>query len=73
MKATRANPEGLTPRQLEVLESMALGLSNGEIADKLFLSKRTVENHVSAVLMKLGVDTRSKAVAVAVQRSIIEM
>ena len=62
---TRANPAGLTPRQLEVLELLASGLSNTEIADRLFLSKKTVEHHVSAVFSKLGVENRAKAMAVA--------
>ncbi len=62
---TRANPAGLTPRQLEVLELLGSGLSNTEIADRLFLSKKTVEHHVSAIFSKLGVENRAKAMAVA--------
>jgi DNA-binding NarL/FixJ family response regulator len=61
-KATRDNPAGLTSRQLEVLQLLADGLTNGEIADRLFVSKKTVEHHVSAVYMKLGVTSRSRAV-----------
>jgi DNA-binding CsgD family transcriptional regulator len=60
--ATRANPAGLTDRQLEVLGLMTTGMSNGEIADRLFVSKKTVEHHVSAIFSKLGVTTRAKAV-----------
>lgn len=71
--ATRANPANLTPRQLEVLQLMALGQSNGEIAEQLFVSKKTVEHHVSAVFAKLGVDSRSKAVALAIKDSIVEI
>jgi DNA-binding CsgD family transcriptional regulator len=61
-RTTRDNPAGLTSRQLEVLQLLADGLTNGEIADRLFVSKKTVEHHVSAVYMKLGVTSRSRAV-----------
>jgi DNA-binding CsgD family transcriptional regulator len=63
--ATQANPAGLTPRELEVLGLVAEGLPNGEIADRLVLSKRTVDHHVSAILRKLGARTRGEAVAAA--------
>ncbi|MGB7861452.1 MAG: LuxR C-terminal-related transcriptional regulator, partial [Acidimicrobiia bacterium] len=62
-KSTRENPEGLTNRQMEVLDLMRDGLSNAEIAHELFISKKTVEHHVSAIFTKLGVDTRTKAIA----------
>ncbi len=58
---TRSNPAGLTGRQLDVLELVAEGLTNAEIADRLVLSPRTVDHHVSAVLQKLGVGTRQEA------------
>lgn len=57
--ATRANPMGLTARELEILRFVAAGLPNHEIAARLFLSTRTVDHHVSAVLGKLGVERRS--------------
>jgi DNA-binding CsgD family transcriptional regulator/tetratricopeptide (TPR) repeat protein len=60
---TTANPFHLTARQMEVLTLIGDGLSNGEIADRLFISKKTVEHHVSAVLAKLGISTRAKAIA----------
>ncbi len=60
--ATRANPSGLTARQVDVLELVAQGLSNSDIANHLFLSVRTVEHHVAAILMKLQVTSRSEAV-----------
>lgn len=58
---TRQNPSGLTDRQLAVLELVAEGLSNAEIAERLVLSRRTVDSHVSAVLAKLDVPTRRRA------------
>lgn len=60
---TRANPGGLTARQFEILGLITRGLSNGEIAEELYLSKKTVEHHVSAIYSKLGVDSRAKAIA----------
>jgi DNA-binding CsgD family transcriptional regulator/tetratricopeptide (TPR) repeat protein len=59
--ATRANPAGLTPRQLEVLALVAEGLTNAEIAQRLVVSQRTAEHHVAAVLAKLGATTRREA------------
>jgi DNA-binding CsgD family transcriptional regulator/tetratricopeptide (TPR) repeat protein len=58
---TRANPAGLTARQLEVLSLLAEGLTNAEIADRLVVSPRTAEHHVAAVLRKLGATTRQEA------------
>jgi len=60
---TRRHAAGLTARQAEVLRLLDEGLSNIEIADRLFLSPRTVENHVSAVLTKLDSSTRDEAVS----------
>lgn len=60
-EATLANPAGLTARQLEVLELLAEGLTNSEIAERLFVSSRTAEHHVEAVLAKLGVTSRREA------------
>ncbi|HSK35474.1 MAG TPA: AAA family ATPase [Actinomycetota bacterium] len=58
---TRANPAGLTDRQLEVLELLAEGLTNAEIADRLVVSVRTVDHHVAAILAKLNVGSRREA------------
>jgi DNA-binding CsgD family transcriptional regulator len=57
---TRANPAGLTDRQVEILRLLADGRTNAEIAAKLVLSVRTVDHHVSAVLQKLGITSRRK-------------
>jgi DNA-binding CsgD family transcriptional regulator len=64
---TKQNPAGLTSRQVEVLGLLAAGLTNAEIADRLVVSARTVDHHVSAILSKLGASTRREAAAVAVE------
>jgi DNA-binding CsgD family transcriptional regulator len=69
--ATRSNPLQLTRRELEVLGLLAEGLTNRQIARRLYLSERTVAHHVSAVLQKLDQPNRSAAVAVAVRRGIL--
>lgn len=58
---TRANPAGLTTRELEVLRLIAQGLRNSEIADQLVVSAKTIDHHVSSVLTKLGVSNRGAA------------
>jgi DNA-binding NarL/FixJ family response regulator len=63
--STRANPAGLTDRQLDVLVLLAEGLTNAEIAARLMLSVRTVDHHVAGVLDKLGVRSRRAAAAMA--------
>jgi DNA-binding CsgD family transcriptional regulator/tetratricopeptide (TPR) repeat protein len=69
--ATAADPDGLTERQLEVLALLADGLSNAQIADRLTLSAKTVDHHVSAVLGKLGVRSRGLAAAAARRRGLL--
>jgi DNA-binding CsgD family transcriptional regulator len=64
-RATRENAFGLTPRQMDVLGHLAKGLTNAEIADLLFVSTRTVDHHVSAILDKIGASSRAEAVTAA--------
>ena len=63
----RPNPAGLTERQLDVLELLAEGATNAEIADRLHLSVRTVDHHVGGIFSRLG--TRSRRDAAAVHRT----
>lgn len=56
---------GLTPREREVLDHLALGHTNRQIAEDLFISIKTAGVHVSHILGKLGVSTRGEAAAVA--------
>jgi DNA-binding CsgD family transcriptional regulator/tetratricopeptide (TPR) repeat protein len=61
-RSTRSHEAGLTARQAEVLGLLVEGMTNGEIADRLFLSPKTVENHVAAILVKLEAPNRVEAV-----------
>ncbi len=64
--------EALSPREREVLQLMARGLQNKEIAAELVISERTVKFHVSSILGKLGAGNRTEAVTMALQQGIIE-
>jgi DNA-binding CsgD family transcriptional regulator len=64
-RMTRENPANLTPREVEVLALVAQGLRNRQIAERLFLSPKTVGHHVGAILRKLDVQTRGEAGAAA--------
>jgi DNA-binding CsgD family transcriptional regulator len=69
--ATAANSAGLTSREVQVLTLLATGLANSEIAARLVLSDRTVDNHVSAILRKLGVRNRAAARAAALRLGLV--
>jgi len=61
----------LTAREAEILELLALGLSNTEIAQRLFLSEGTVRNYLSALFAKLGVSDRTQAVVAALRDGLV--
>ncbi len=61
----------LTPRELQVLQLMAQGLTNREIGEELVLSRSTVKFHVSSILSKMGVATRTEAAALAAQSHLL--
>jgi len=65
--------EPLTSREREVLRLLALGLSNDEIAEHLFITKRTVQNHVSNIYGKLHLDSRAEAVLYAIRHEIVNV
>jgi NarL family two-component system response regulator LiaR len=62
----------LTDREKEILKLMAEGLSNPEIADQLFVSRSTIKFHVSNILSKLGAESRTEAVAIAIHNNLLD-
>ncbi len=69
---TQASPAGLTVREAEVLDLLAEGLRNADIAERLVLSRRTVDHHVSSILRKLGARSRGEAIAAADRLGLLE-
>jgi DNA-binding NarL/FixJ family response regulator len=72
-KAPSKPPTILTPREMEVLRLLALGLDNEAIARNLTLTMRTVQNHVSTIYGKLGVDSRAEAILYAIRRGWVQI
>lgn len=74
-RATRPSPApelGLSPRELEILRLLCAAYSNTEIAEELFVSESTVKTHVSAIMTKMGVQSRLKAVVRAYELGLVE-
>jgi DNA-binding NarL/FixJ family response regulator len=68
----RSRPADLTDRQAEVLRLVSRGLSNAEIAERLVLSRRTVEHHVQDIYLKIGAATRAGAAMFAMQHGLLD-
>ncbi len=66
------NPGGLTNREIEVLRLLREGLTNAELAQHLFISAKTVDHHVSAILSKMQVTSRRDAVRSGRRLGVIE-
>ncbi|MGC9398429.1 MAG: response regulator [Anaerolineae bacterium] len=66
-------PVPLTPREMEVLCLLAQGLDNAAIAERLVVTKRTIQNHVSTIYGKLGVDSRTQAALYAIRRGLVDV
>lgn len=67
----RVQELGITPRELEILEAMAAGLSNREIAERLFVSENTVKTHAARLFDKLSAKRRTQAVQLAKEAKLI--
>ena len=70
-ESTKKNPAQLTNRELDVLQLLQKGNQNKEIAALLFISPKTTDHHISSILYKLEVNTRSKAITEAVRLGIL--
>ncbi len=70
--AGRDQSDMLTAREREILQLLADGMSNGDVAERLFISQETVKSHVRHILTKLEADTRTQAVAIALREAMID-
>ncbi|HWC17531.1 MAG TPA: response regulator transcription factor, partial [Terriglobales bacterium] len=71
--AEHYSDEALTAREIEVLQQIAAGNRNRDIADKLFIAEETVKVHIKHIMEKLGASDRTQAVAIGVRRGIIQL
>jgi DNA-binding NarL/FixJ family response regulator len=71
--AEYSTDDGLTPREIEVLEQVAAGNSNKAIADRLEISEDTVKSHIRSILSKLGANDRTHAVTIALRRGFLDI
>ena len=69
--APESYPAGLSAREVEVLRLVATGLTNAEVAEKLFLSSRTVDWYMSAIYRKLGIHSRTEAARFSVEHGLL--
>ena len=65
------HPAGLTAREMEVLCLVAQGLTDAQVADRLVISPRTVNTHLTSIYSKLGVDSRTAATRYAIERQLV--
>jgi len=70
--AGREQTEMLTAREREILQLLADGMSNADVAERLYISQETVKSHVRHILTKLEADTRTQAVAIALREAMID-
>lgn len=70
-KGRRSRPGGLTAREVEVLRLVADGLTDPQVAERLYLSPRTIHTHLGSIFNKLGVNSRAAATRVAVERGLV--
>jgi DNA-binding NarL/FixJ family response regulator len=71
--AEHISDEFLTVREIEVLQQVAIGNRNRDIAERLFISEETVKVHVKHIMEKLGAHDRTQAVAIGIRRGIIQL
>lgn len=71
--ANHLDDEGLTEREIEILQQVAEGNRNKDIADKLFISEGTVKVHIQHIMGKLGANDRTQAITIALRRGIIHL
>ena len=71
--ANHMSDEGLTAREVEILQQVAEGNRNRDIADRLFISEGTVKVHIQHIMEKLGANDRTQAITIAVRRGIIHL
>ncbi|ULQ51988.1 AAA family ATPase [Flavihumibacter fluvii] len=71
-ESTKTNPAQLTNRELDIIQLLQKAIQNKDIAEKLFISPKTVDHHISSIFFKLDVNSRAKAVAEAVRLGILK-
>ena len=63
----------LTPKEMEVLQYMAEGFLNKQIADKLDVTEQTIKNHITSILRKLNANARTQAVVIAIKKGLVTL